>query len=702
MKTLLIDNYDSFTFNIFQYLGQVNGEAPIVITNDEMSWSKASAMSFDNIVISPGPGHPECDRDFGLCAEAIREANTPVLGICLGHQGIGHYFGGKVHQAQRPMHGRTSSILHTGEGVFRGLPSPFTAVRYHSLVVDPALPAELEANAWTPDGIIMGLRHRTKPIWGVQFHPESICSEHGHLLLRNFRDLTFQATGPKRITTSGFRKRHSNGGPQVEKRAKYRVVYRRLKWFVEPDAVFSAFYKDKDTAFFLHSSVIREGVSRFSFMGDASGPKSSMVSYRLNEKNTIVRKALGKEVHVGVNIFDYLREELDLHSAERGDLPFDFVGGFVGYFGYELKGDCGVAAPHPSEVPDGMFIFADRFVAFDHVTREMYLVALSESAEDTNTAWFDEMEGGLKAEPVLPPLRHGNQKDPVRFRLQQSRTEYISNIKKAMAEIDRGETYEVCLTNKVLIDLEVDAFALYRTLQQINPAPFSSFLKFPEVTIISSSPERFLRFDAQRRVEAKPIKGTAKRSVHSSEDNHLAERLRTDEKSRSENLMIVDLLRNDLSRVCEMGSIRVPKLMAIESFATVHQLVSTIEGKLAKERSVVDGIRAAFPGGSMTGAPKNRTMEIIDQFEGAARGVYSGAIGYLSLNGTTDLSIVIRTIVAANGKLSIGMGGAIIALSNPADEFEETLLKANALVRAIAMTQRGDQEGIHYIIEGSE
>ena len=699
MKTLLIDNYDSFTFNLFQYLAEINGELPIVVRNDEMSWSEVAALKVDNIVISPGPGRPELEKDFGICRQAILESDLPILGVCLGHQGIGHFFGGNVRHAPRVMHGRLSDVLHEGDGIFHGLPSPLRAVRYHSLVVDPKLPEVLQATAWTSDGVLMGLAHRSRPIWGVQFHPESICSDHGLTLLKNFRDLSALARRRCRSAPAAER-------PDAEPVARFALRFRRLSQFADPESVFIRYFAASEGAYWLHSATIRDGLSRFSFMGDASGPLSYIVSYRSAERRLEITRR-GETQVLEESIFDFLEREIEQHRCRDLGLPFDFAGGFVGYFGYELKQECGGQKPHASPQPDAMFIFASRFLAFDHVSREMYLVAMVDSTSPDSAelvdSWFNSLEDSLAGIGLPPPLKHGDRQTPVIFRLQHSREQYLARIQDALREIEAGESYEVCLTNKLTTEnFSVDGFSLYRTLQRINPAPFSAFLQFPGLSIMSSSPERFLRFDRDGRVEAKPIKGTIRRGTNQNEDIRLAQHLRSDEKNRSENLMIVDLLRNDLGRVCETGSVSVPKLMEVETYATVHQLVSTVQGRLAARRSVVDCIKAAFPGGSMTGAPKIRTMEIIDRLEETARGVYSGSIGYLSVNGTADLNIVIRTIVASGDQLSIGVGGAVIALSEPEDEFEETMLKARALVQAIVVAQRGSMEGTAFLIEGAE
>jgi para-aminobenzoate synthetase len=190
LKTLLIDNYDSFTYNLFQLLGEVNGAEPLVVRNDEASWAELEALDFDNVVLSPGPGRPDRGGDFGVCTEAIRRSARPLLGVCLGHQGLGALCGAAVVSAPEPFHGRLSAVLHDDSPLFAGIPREFRAVRYHSLCVEQPLPDELRGTAWTTDGVLMALEHRERPLWGVQFHPESVCTEHGRRLIANFRELT--------------------------------------------------------------------------------------------------------------------------------------------------------------------------------------------------------------------------------------------------------------------------------------------------------------------------------------------------------------------------------------------------------------------------------------------------------------------------------------------------------------------------------
>jgi para-aminobenzoate synthetase len=636
VRTLLVDNRDSYTFNLFQLIAEVNGTEPTVVVNDDPMLKALPPGAFDNVVISPGPGRAGRSRDTGYVPDLLANCELPVLGVCLGHQAIALAAGGSVGPAPQPRHGYLSTVTHDeGDELFDGIPAEFTAVRYHSLCVAEPVPPSLRVTARAEDGVIMAIRHRDLPRWGVQFHPESIASEHGRQLLANFRDLT-------------------PGRP--------RLIYRELDVLPDEEAVFAEFFAASDTCFWLDSN----GLSRFSFLGTG--------------RPALVHRA-------GSGGFDALDGELRRSRIDGTGLPFGFAGGYVGYFGYEMKAECGAGQAHVADTPDSAWMFADRFIAIDHEKQRTYLVAVDDGTPGPDRAssprrWIDDAAARVSEVPALEPVAHDLPAvDPAMF-LVRDKDGYLADVEECQRQLIAGESYEITLTNRLRLPFGDDDFAFYRRLRRANPAPYGAFLRIAGVTVFSSSPERFLRIGPDRRVQSKPIKGTAPRHSDPVADARLAAGLAGSAKNRAENLMIVDLLRNDLGRVCEVGSVTVDRYMEVESYATVHHLVSTISGTLRPEVSAVDCVRRCFPGGSMTGAPKLRTMEIIDRLETEARGVYSGALGYFSLSGTADLSIVIRTAVRYGGTLTIGAGGAVVLDSDPASEYEEMLLKASAPLRA--------------------
>jgi para-aminobenzoate synthetase len=684
VKTLLIDNHDSFTYNLFQLLAEVNGEEPLVVRNDEAAWSELEPLRFDNLVISPGPGRPEREADFGVCAEAIRDCELPLLGVCLGHQGIGWAYGGEVARAPEAMHGRLSTVVHDGSQLFAGIPREFQAVRYHSLCLSD-LPPELRSIAWTSDGVPMALEHRSRPQWGVQFHPEAVCTEHGRRLIENFRDLS---------TQPGRRRRHPlpNARPEsalecseegVSVASSLRLVVKKLDAEIDPELAFVELYGESENAFWLDSGRGGGERARFSFIGDASGPLAATIAYDVELGEVRVERADCVEEH-RESIFKYLGRELRRLRPAGEELPFDLNCGFVGYFGYELKAECGGEAAHRSPHPDAAFVFADRLIAFDHEEGCAYLLCLAEPGdEELAERWIEATRRQLLSLSEIEEPDAPGDWDAAEFELARDRDRYLADVEECKRLLREGESYEICLTNKVRAESGADPLELYRRLRRLNPAPHSAYLRFGDLAVLSSSPERFLRIRPDRWVEARPVKGTCRRGETPGEDALLAERLRLDEKCRAENMMIADLLRNDLGSVCEVGSVGVPALIEPETQATVHQLVTTVRGRLRESVAPADCIRACFPPGSMTGAPKERTMEIIDELEGEARGVYSGAIGYLGLGGGCDLGVVIRTIVLDGDSAGIGVGGAIVTQSDPDDEYQEMLLKARAPMEAI-------------------
>jgi para-aminobenzoate synthetase len=703
MRILIVDNYDSFTFNLFQLVARVTYVEPIVVRNDQLGWHELRDREPDCVILSPGPGRPDVPADFGICGDVLADEELPVLGVCLGHQGIAHAFGGRVLHAPTPMHGRLSTVDHDDSQLFDRIPQNFDVVRYHSLVVGEPLPPELEAIGWTADGLLMALRHRERPIWGVQFHPESICTTYGEQLIANFVEMSREHLARIGHWSASMRRISviPKAKPESEEVAPYALTVRELPEFPSLEQTFSALFGDEPLAFWLDSSLVGEGRARFSFMGGPLGPCGQLVEYSASTGNLTVTRG-GRSTTVEKNVFEHLDAELRSHKIPiREDLPFDFTCGFVGYLGYELKGDTGGDVT-PSEDADARLVLADRMLAFDHEERKTYLLVLTEqndAARAEGEAWLSAMTKRLQNLAPLAPLAIHRAGAPPTFRWSRDRGCYLKDAYESLRRIREGETYEVCLTNRIVSKTDVDPFTFYRHLRGSNPAPQSAFLRFGAQAVACSSPERFLKVDRRGMVETKPIKGTVRRGASPADDARLAEELRTGEKGRSENLMIVDLLRNDLGMVCEVGSVKVPSLMHIESYATVHQLVTTIQGRLRRGLSAVDCARACFPGGSMTGAPKVRTMRILDELEGQPRGVYSGAIGFFSLNGTADLNIVIRTAVFRGGQASIGVGGAIVALSDADDEFDEMLLKAKALVRALIVTASGAEKADEHLAE---
>jgi para-aminobenzoate synthetase len=719
-SVLLVDNYDSFTFNLQHLLAAELGELPTVCHNDEIPFDALRRGEFGALVISPGPGRPERAADFGDCARAIVEFDLPVLGVCLGHQGIATAFGGAVEQAPAPVHGEATEIVHEGAPMFAGLPRRFEAVRYHSWVVAEPLPDCLEVTARAGDGTVMALAHRSRPIWGVQFHPESIGTPTGAALVRNFVDATGRALDPMRraaappapasaaapATRTVSPSQLGAGSPlaaappassvtpdarpaSAHPAPTWDVVVRKLSSVHDPEAAFEALFAGEANAFWLDDA---PGAGR-AFIGTSTGPGSELLTQQPGEDLVRVMGENGSSSVADGSIFDLLRRRLRERRVEC-DLPFDFCGGYVGYFGYGLKRGLGSPNRFEAQDPDACFMAATRMVAFEGAGETFVIGVVPPDLPRAEVAGeVDALCRRLERIPPPPASRPAaeidtgsrdfdTEADDVDLALD--RPAYLDAITAAQQALHDGESYELCLTNRLRLPVgaadPLDVFARQRSL---NPAPYGAFLRLGDLAVLSSSPERFLRISPGGEVEARPVKGTRARGTTPAEDERLREELRTSVKDRAENLMIVDLLRNDLSRTCEVGSVVVDELIGLETHPHVHQLVSTIRGTLRDARDPLGCVEACFPGGSMTGAPKLRSMEILDRLEPEPRGIYSGALGYLGLGGGVDLSIVIRTAVLRDGVATVGSGGAITVRSDPEEEWREMLLKARPILSAL-------------------
>ncbi|HLS48121.1 MAG TPA: aminodeoxychorismate synthase component I [Gemmatimonadales bacterium] len=391
------------------------------------------------------------------------------------------------------------------------------------------------------------------------------------------------------------------------------------------------------------------------------------------------------------------RELLTGHAAPADPSLPPFQGGLAGVIGYDYGRVLErLPAPHLDDldVPDVWLGLYDWVIAWDHEAERAWLVSTGiphrgAAARDHAQRRADAVLGLLRAPASPSPDARASQATPAApaaatgIRSNFTRPEYLAAVQRVRDYILAGDVFQVNISQRFDAALALEPFELYRRLRERNPASYAAFLDAGAFQVLSASPERFLRLDGNL-VETRPIKGTRPRSADPVEDAALAGELRASEKDRAENVMIVDLLRNDLSRVCRPGTVAVPDLLALDSLPTVHHLVSTVTGELESGNTAFDLLRAAFPGGSITGAPKVRAMEIIAELEPTRRAVYCGSIGYFSVTGAMDTSIVIRTYLVAGGRVYFQAGGGIVADSDPAAEYAETLDKARALIDALA------------------
>jgi para-aminobenzoate synthetase component 1 len=395
-----------------------------------------------------------------------------------------------------------------------------------------------------------------------------------------------------------------------------------------------------------------------------------------------------------------------------------FQGGAAGYIGYDWGATLErLPAPRYDDlaIPDVILGLYDWVVAWDHAAGRSWLMAsgfpeLGAAGERRAATRIHDVRRALaqptstsfadgSTSPVMPlvpnaprapaapsfPMTDVDTADEMGLRSSFTHSAYRDAVARVRRYILAGDIFQANISQRLEAPLAETPWSLYRRLRALNPAPFAAYLDFDGIVVASASPERFLKLDPDRRVETRPIKGTRPRGIGPEHDAALGQALTESAKDCAENLMIVDLLRNDLSRVCTPGSVHVPELFALEHYATVHHLVSTVTGVLAPDADMYDLVRATFPGGSITGAPKIRAMEIIAEIEPSRRGVYCGAIGYLSSTGALDTSIVIRTYLALRDRVYFSAGGGIVADSDPEDEYRETLHKARSLIATLAV-----------------
>jgi anthranilate synthase component I len=458
-----------------------------------------------------------------------------------------------------------------------------------------------------------------------------------------------------------------------------------------PVSAFLKIAEHADYAFLLESVEGGEHVGRYSFLG-----KDPFLILRARDgKTTIERNGVTTESERP--FIDTLRRLMaDFRSPFVPDLP-RFTGGAVGYLGYgasswfePVLGDLGDSTDGAD--PAGFMLF-DTVLAFDHVQHRILIIANARITADDDLQslyqfacakiQFLERELERSLSRAAAPTTDG-----VELRSNYTRERFEEQVRTAKERIAAGDIYQVVLSQRFEADVQADPFTVYRALRHVNPSPYMYFIRIGGLSVVGSSPEMLVRVEGSR-VETHPIAGTRPRGRTGEEDMRLAEELKRNEKERAEHVMLVDLGRNDVGRVCEYGSVRVPQFMGLERFSHVMHLTSIVEGKLADDRDRLDALVSCFPAGTVSGAPKVRAMQIIKELEPSGRGLYAGAVGYLDFAGNLDFCIAIRTVIMSKGKAFVQAGAGIVIDSNPAAEFEETRDKARALIRALEIAQAG-------------
>ena len=448
-------------------------------------------------------------------------------------------------------------------------------------------------------------------------------------------------------------------------------------------------FRHEPVCFFLDSSMDKEKSGRYSFMGSDPfllfSSCGDNITLTLNGETTTIKS----------NPFDVIGRYLEIYRLDQNNAPVPFTGGAVGYFSYDL---CHFIERLPKtavddiKLPESYFGFYDLILAYDNLLNKAYLVSTgfpelneikrTERAKER----INEFKNKLSAvkNDAIESDSSVNAIGEVKFTGNFTHRNYLHAVQKARQFIIDGDIFEVNLSQRFETKISVSPYQLYSRLRQINPSPFGAYLNFDEVTVVSASPERFLRVQGDF-VETRPIKGTCRRGNTPAEDRANAGKLTRSSKDRAENMMIVDLERNDLGRVCRYGTVKVTELAILEKYPTVFHLTSTIIGRLCEGKNRIDLLKAAFPGGSITGAPKIRAMEIIDELEPTCRSVYTGSLGYLSFDGNMDINIVIRSFLIKGNHAWFQVGGAVVYDSDPESEYQETLDKAKALIESLSI-----------------
>lgn len=755
---LLIDSYDSFTNNLARLLADSTGKEVVTIHNDtflpheyEYFYSQVLPL-FEYVVVGPGPGHPAIEADVGvipwLLDQCHRRLPVPVLGICLGFQALCHAFGNKVGRLEDVKHGQIYDICPfedaVGAGKLYASSAPFPSVRYHSLYVEVGLlNDDIVPLAVCHEGaekVLMAAKHRILPLYGVQYHPESVCLAQGDALVRSFDAIAgaFNATYRKEVYAERVPETSALVASIKAKRAVHepflirdgvlscqRTPVYAQKLVLDADSMGVAdFLHRQNTPFVLLNSASTPGLwlviglptpSRSQVLTHSTD-KPDVVHILVHGQNALKTHDLGPEeslwTYLGAEMArTYVLPELVALLLGPGfhSRPLPFVGGFLGFFSYEEGQfvDHGRLQPLTNgPIPDTKLVFVERVVLHDHVSGHWFVLSIQPEDSNWVASFSAELQSQkLKLDPTsvktsVQDLCRDNDAILFDFPLQDT---YRAQFDRCQEHLHAGDSYELCLTTQLKLTLPayIEPWDIYKVLTvHKNPLPYLCFMDFGDVALVLSSPERFVLWkgteNGRKAVQLRPIKGTVRRTP--AVDLEAATKILKTPKEMGENLMIVDLIRHDLHQF--LPKVNVSQLMSVEQYETVYQLVSAIDGELPETGfHGVDILHRSLPPGSMTGAPKKRSVQLLQDIEsmqkngnpGGRRGVYSGVVGYWSVTDDADWLVVIRSTYhykddvenTENSHLwRIGAGGAITVLSEAEAEWDELRIKLSSALLA--------------------
>lgn len=705
MKILLIDNYDSFTYNVYQYLKEMKNEV-ICTRNDKISIKEIEEMNPDIIFISPGPGNPS---SAGVCLETVKyfAGKISIFGICLGQQVIGEAFGGKIVHAKELYHGKTSTIFTNSNGVFENLPIEFIATRYHSLVVEKeTLPECFDITCQTSDGEIMGIKHKEYNIEGVQFHPESIMTDIGKNILLEFLKRTERLIGKDSINKStNYEDENIIKFDELNSVKNIGVKQYALKFNVKND--FLNIFENIRSKYGECNCTILDSVDGPSIDCGKSYigvfPKYELIISNSRMKiNTDNRCIYDIFIENFKELYDIKEEHFNLEGRKFSDIypiistifketkmhdvEINFSNGLIGVFSYEYLHYIEKIDNKNESVlkfPDVHLKYFSTILQYDKDSSELVVISneipgIEQTILDIERL-LDEKENLISNYIDNNGIQHSKSEAVSNM----TKEEFFNKVAKAKQYIKDGDIFQIQIGRRLHVKEKIKPFDVYKKLRLLNPTPYMFYWECEDYQLISNSPELQLRVE-NGNVMIRPIAGTSKGKGKTKEEAQvLKQELEDNPKEQAEHIMLVDLARNDIGRIATLGSVRVSKLMKTEEFSHVFHLVSSVEGEIIGEVNTMKLFESTFPAGTLTGAPKVRAMEIINELENEERGPYGGAFGFFDFNGNILSSIIIRTILRKDEDLYLQASAGIVADSKDYLEWDEIQHKTETIKQVL-------------------